>query len=282
MSVVLHRSLALVAAVAVGVFHGFLKPLPSAEEKEALESMLREAGAWQGRYAADFEVPLLDGERFRLADAVGDRAILLNFFATWCQPCREEMPELLRFRDRHAQEPLLVLFVDVAEPEEKVRDFVDSLDLDAPVALDTEGTVAASYGVTSYPLSVLIDRSGRIALYQRGAIANADVALAGSLAEALSSHPTTAAEYLARLEQQPPWPGSARHGEGLTGRGREIAAEMSCPCGCTDRVLNCSCQTADEIKKRLREPLPEDRSDEEIVTELNAEFCVGSQLARRH
>jgi thiol-disulfide isomerase/thioredoxin len=281
------RTAAFSLAAVVGVFHGLLKEPPRPDEVKEMSASILLARQWQGRYPADFSAPLLGGGEFRLADNVGHRIVLLNFFATWCQPCRAEMPELLRFVHSHRGEPLTVLFIDAAEPAADVRRFAAELAIDAPVALDAEKAIEKQYGVNSYPTTVLIGAGGRIQLYETGGIANADVSLEPlyrAARDRLARGPGISRDrYLAALAAQPPIghepdATAPRLGE----RQRQLAAAMLCPCGCSDKVLRCGCQTAKKIEKKLAGLPLAGKSDEEVVTALNREFCVGASLARSH
>jgi thiol-disulfide isomerase/thioredoxin len=109
-----------------------------------------------GATAPDFEWTDLDGKTVRLSSYRG-KVVVVNFWATWCLPCREEMPALQRVA---ASEPdVVVLEVDLMEPGDKARSFLDSLGLDRlqPV-LDSDGATARRYGVLTLPSTFFIDR----------------------------------------------------------------------------------------------------------------------------
>lgn len=115
-----------------------------------------------GYAAPDFTLPDLDGKVHRLSDYAG-QVVFLNVWATWCPPCREEMPSMERLYRRYAGEGLVMLAVSEDEgPKEQVEGFVRSLGLSFPILLDPEGVIPRAYGVTGYPETFLIDRSGRI------------------------------------------------------------------------------------------------------------------------
>jgi peroxiredoxin len=260
-------------------------------DRRLVHAFVAEYGApatWHGRLADDFELPLRDGSRFHLADHVVREVVILNFFATWCGPCRAEMPELQRYVEQMAKEskPLRLLGIDAQESAGQVDQFVRELGLSFPVGIDEEGDVMRAYGVTGFPLTVVIGADGRIKLYQTGAIFNADVAFANVVAPEFAAiavgRGTSAQAYLQAVEQQPPRPPAsdanpaddATDSAALTGRGRSIAEAMPCPCGCTDRVVRCACQTAKGIQARLRQPLDPALSDGEVMQRLNKEFCM--------
>src|SRR5687767_14636041 len=90
--------------VAAMAFQAWAKPRPSTEEVNSAAQMFFDAKLWENRIAPDFELTLLDGSTFRVADHAGKDVIVLNFFATWCGPCRTEMPELERYYREHAQD----------------------------------------------------------------------------------------------------------------------------------------------------------------------------------
>jgi peroxiredoxin len=110
--------------------------------------------------ASEFQLPALDGGTVRLADLRG-RVVLLNFWATWCGPCREEMPGLAALATELGPRGLVVVAVSVREPRTKVEPFVRDFRLRFPVALDEEGTVTAQYHVFALPTTVVVDRHGR-------------------------------------------------------------------------------------------------------------------------
>lgn len=111
--------------------------------------------------APDFLLELPEaGEFIRLSDFRG-RTVLLNFWATWCPPCRAEMPEFDEvYRSRLDREDFVVIAVDVQESDAQVQRFVDELGLAFPVAMDRDGAVAQHYGVRGLPATFLIDRDG--------------------------------------------------------------------------------------------------------------------------
>ncbi len=115
----------------------------------------------QNAEVPDFTLQTLDGETVSLSDYRG-QPVVLNFWATWCGPCREEMPLLQATYDAHRDAGLVVLGVNVRENPDTVRGFLDDLDIDFPVVLDTDTEVVNTYLVTSLPVTFFIDREGRL------------------------------------------------------------------------------------------------------------------------
>jgi thiol-disulfide isomerase/thioredoxin len=272
-------------AVAMGVFHGILKEPPQGAEVARLSSAVLRATRWQGRYPADFSAHLLAGGEFHLADTVGRRVLLLNFFATWCEPCRAEMPELQRFLEAHRGEALTAVFVDAGEPEADVRRFAAQFGIDAPVALDPEKAIGNRFGVDSYPTTVLVGADGKIALYETSPIVNADVELEPLYRVAKNRLARGAGishdQYLAALAAQRPFDDQPTAATPKLGeRQARLAAAMPCPCSCGKQVLACGCQTATKIQEKLASMPITGKSDEEVVAALDREFCVGASLAR--
>jgi peroxiredoxin len=115
-----------------------------------------------GYSAADFSLPALDGTTVQLA-ALRGRLVFLNFWATWCPPCREEMPGMEALYRRFAGRDFAMLAVSQDEQgAETVAPFVKEMGLTFPVLLDPEGTLPPRYGVTGYPETFLIDRNGEV------------------------------------------------------------------------------------------------------------------------
>lgn len=109
----------------------------------------------------DFALKQLNGETFRLSDHRGN-VVAINFWATWCPPCREEIPDLIELQEEMNEE---VLFVGVSLDEggpEKVRTFAEEFGINYPIVID-DGTVAQKYGpIRGIPTTFLVDREGRV------------------------------------------------------------------------------------------------------------------------
>ena len=119
--------------------------------------------------ARDFAVPGLGGSPIRLRDFNG-QVILLNFWATWCPPCRDEMPSMERLYRRLKARGFTVLALSIdSRGEEVVAPFVKSFGLTFPVGLDPRMTVAREYQTVSVPTSLLLDRGGAIVAVAAGA-----------------------------------------------------------------------------------------------------------------
>jgi len=116
---------------------------------------------WSGGASPVLELGALDGRRHRLADYRG-RVVLVNFWATWCAPCRAEMPSIERLRRSLEGEPFVVLAVNVGEEAAAVRAFADHVSMGFPLLLDRDGQVARAWGVRALPVSFVIDPEGRI------------------------------------------------------------------------------------------------------------------------
>jgi peroxiredoxin len=111
------------------------------------------------KQASDFTVALLGGETLKLKAQRG-KPVLVNFWATWCAPCREEMPAMERLYLKHRERGFVLLAVSVDSDASLVKPFLDKLKLTFPVTLDAKMDLANSYGVRALPASFLIDRNG--------------------------------------------------------------------------------------------------------------------------
>ena len=110
--------------------------------------------------APDFTLVDLAGRRVGLKEFHG-RVVFLNFWATWCGPCRDEMPMMEALHRQFKDRGLAVVAVNFKEDKASVRHFFDELGLTFQGLLDTHGDVSESYGALSLPLTYLIDRNGR-------------------------------------------------------------------------------------------------------------------------
>lgn len=112
--------------------------------------------------ARDFAAPTPDGGSLRLADQRG-KVILLNFWATWCPPCLQEMPAMERLYRRYRDRGFMVLAASVdAEGDAVVTPFLQQHRLTFPVVLDRDMAVAERYGVRALPSTFLVDRGGNV------------------------------------------------------------------------------------------------------------------------
>ena len=110
----------------------------------------------------------LQGHAWDLA-ALRGRAVLINFWATWCAPCKEEMPTLQTLAELEGDR-LAVLAVNVREPLSRVTRYVQSAALSLPVLPDQRGTITSAWGMTVFPTTVLIDTTGRPRRVVTGAV----------------------------------------------------------------------------------------------------------------
>ncbi len=115
----------------------------------------------KGAPAPAFEAQTLDGATVRLDDLRG-QAVVLNLWATWCPPCRAEMPALERISARYADAGLVVLALNQGEDAETVRAFVEEHALTFPIALDPREQVGRQYELQAYPTTFFIGRDGVI------------------------------------------------------------------------------------------------------------------------
>ena len=111
--------------------------------------------------APAFSLPDLTGKKIQLKDYRG-RLVFLNFFATWCGPCQEEMPGMDRLFRAYRDKGLVVLAVNMEQSAKTVRPFVQELKLSFPVLLDAEGSVSHDYGIRALPVSFLVGRDGNL------------------------------------------------------------------------------------------------------------------------
>ena len=121
-----------------------------------------------GTKILDFELEDLEGVKRKLSD-YGGKVVFLNFWATWCPPCRAEMPSMQVLYDTFRDKGLEILAVDLREGPDLVRPFMKELELDFIVLLDRSGQVGATYGVRSIPTTYIIDRDGTILAGRIGA-----------------------------------------------------------------------------------------------------------------
>lgn len=147
------------------------KPAAGQEAKPAAAAAA-EPGVTPGKSAPRFTLASLAGPE--VAAPVAGKVTILNFWATWCPPCREELPEL----DRFARDNPAVAFygIDIQEPAAKVQAFLKDNGYTVPVLLDGSGSVAQAYRINAIPTTLVIDRAGVIKLRKTGPVTAAELA----------------------------------------------------------------------------------------------------------
>jgi thiol-disulfide isomerase/thioredoxin len=119
------------------------------------------------RIVPDFSLQDLDGKTVTLKEFRG-KVVFVNFWATWCPPCRDEMPAMQKLYKENRDKGLVMLAINFMETPNTIRPFVNEYKLTFPILLDS-GTVMVSYGVLGLPATYLIDRQGKAAARALGA-----------------------------------------------------------------------------------------------------------------
>ena len=151
--------LALVALLA----YGLAANEPNREVEGALARGTREP-------APPLELPRLSGVGAESLDDYRGKVVVLNFWASWCEPCREESPLLDRWHDRMKRRGGTVLGVDTLDIVGDARDFIGEYELSYPMLRDRDGESRESFGIVGFPETFVIDRRGRIAAVRRGPV----------------------------------------------------------------------------------------------------------------
>ena len=139
---------------------------------------------WTGGPTPELALADLAGKEHRLADYRGS-VVLVNFWATWCEPCREEMPSIDRLRSSLKGKPFEVLAVNLAEPLSRIEKFVAAMPLGFPLLRDRDGTVSKAWKAKLLPASFLIGRDGRIRYVAYGELDWSSDAVRARVAELL-------------------------------------------------------------------------------------------------
>ena len=112
-----------------------------------------------GREAPDFALRSAAGENLRLSEYRGD-VVMLNFWATWCGPCRQEMPLLDEMFQRYRKVGFTLLGINIDEDTRRAREMAETLGISFPVLFDLDKSVSRQYAIDAMPVTLLIDRQG--------------------------------------------------------------------------------------------------------------------------
>ena len=129
--------------------------------------LLPAMAAVTGSAAPDFTLKSASGENLKLSEYRGE-VVLINFWASWCGPCRQEMPALDELHNRYRALGFTVLGVNVEEDSRKAREVLKDLQVSFPVLLDDRSTVSRLYDIVAMPSTVLVDRNGNIRYLHKG------------------------------------------------------------------------------------------------------------------
>lgn len=264
--------LLIILAVTLGIFHYAMKEEPTGKEFERMQESYKKRSEWIGKMPPNFEIEFLNGEKFDLSENIGNKIIILNFFATWCGPCREEMPELNYFYKSHENEPFLLIGITSEEDKDLIEKFVTEQRIDFPVGIDKNSKISEKYDIEGVPTTVFIGAEGRIGLYEVGAIANADVAFQVyyqvNLRMIESNSGISKEEYISKLQLQEKI-AKIKRKEKIDHKDRivELSERIICP-SCDRPLIDCHEEMSMSLKKKLVQIELEDKSDEEILKEL--------------
>lgn len=163
--------LIIIAILIAIMIAGFVKKNVDTEESFSSEQRgvdlvdrSTEEGLTQGDLAPDFTLTTLDGKKVQLSDLKGKK-VIVNFWATWCPPCKAEMPHMQNFYDEFSKdENVEILAVNLTNGDkvESVQNFVKDYGLTFPIPMDEEGMVGQTYQAITIPTSYMIDTKGRI------------------------------------------------------------------------------------------------------------------------
>jgi peroxiredoxin len=153
---------------------------------KTLEGTLRDRGQTEllNQVAPSFELPALDGHQVSLADYHGKKRLVVSFWASWCGPCRMEMPVLRQFYEeqRKKSDRFEILAISIDEERAPAEKFAKEMKLPFPVLLDLSNSTAHAYQVDSIPMLFVIDENGKVIFGHTGFEFGMEVLLAHQLA----------------------------------------------------------------------------------------------------
>jgi peroxiredoxin len=161
--------IAVLLLIVWGVYDSFSDHNENSNRQIAMAEM--NVGIRQGNIAPNFELMNLEEKPVKLSDFAGKK-VILNFWATWCPPCRVEMPQMVKFYQNNEKDAV-ILAINLTHTEKNqsnVRAFVEDFGLTFPVVMDAKGDVSDTYQIIAYPTSYFIDSQGIIQEVFQGAI----------------------------------------------------------------------------------------------------------------
>lgn len=163
-----------------------------AEGAKKVDSLMRalseppeqpDAAALKGKPAPDFEAPLHGGSTMKLSDHKGKNIVILDFWATWCGPCRKGMPVLIEVAGKYKDKGVVLYAVNQREDAEKIGKFLEKAKWDVKIPMDATGAISQKYAVSGIPQTVYIDREGVVRAIEVGLPPGGDEALRKAITE---------------------------------------------------------------------------------------------------
>ena len=157
----MNKKMLMIAIVIIMVIAGYLYTVPSSPK------MSRSAvtGVKVGQTLAPFALDRLDGTKVSVGQS--GKVTVLNFWTTWCPPCRDEMPELEKFA-KNNQQKVDFYAINIQESAEKISDFMDKNKFTMPVLLDTDGAVGKKFQITAIPTTIIVNKHGVVKYRKSG------------------------------------------------------------------------------------------------------------------
>lgn len=170
-----YLKLILIVIVIIGVISGAViyNQQITEHEKQQNQNSVNSNSLEVGASAPDFSLTNLAGENISLSDFRG-KYVLVNFWATWCPPCRAEMPDLNQFHQEN-KEDFVVIGVNIGDSRTKVKEFITNNGYDYPILLDQTKEVSTIYHISAIPTSYFIGPTGRIQYIKRGLISKSEL-----------------------------------------------------------------------------------------------------------
>ena len=117
--------------------------------------------------AIDFNLKNLEGDDITLSSFQG-KVVFLNFWATWCPPCRGEMPSIQKLHEKMQDRDFIILAVSIGEKENAVKNFIEKNNYTFPVLLDPDNQAAQDYDISGIPTTLLVDKEGKVVFRETG------------------------------------------------------------------------------------------------------------------
>ncbi len=132
------------------------------------------SGVGKGSEAPDFTLADLDGNNITLLD-LRDKNVYLNFWASWCDPCKDEMPDIEKIHQEYLDKDLIVLTINTGEDKETVTKFMEEGGYSFPVLLDLNLDVAREYNTSNIPVSFFLDKEGKVIEKKEGLMSGTEM-----------------------------------------------------------------------------------------------------------
>jgi peroxiredoxin len=140
----------------------------SPQSENELEEQVTKKDLSENYQKFNIDIPSLKGENYNLAELIQGKAAIIDFFASWCPPCKEEVPGFIKLHNKYSQQNVAIIGIALDQNLGAINNFVNKLKVNYPVLSDKTNQIAAQFGVRAIPTTIIVDPKGNVVSVKTG------------------------------------------------------------------------------------------------------------------